>query len=85
MSSIHIFENIPDPRAENPNKLYSVAQIVFQTIAAVSSGCEHWTEIEDFGEDKKEWIGKYVQVGEGVGQIAQFKDKVLNVGYNKRG
>ncbi len=64
MRSIRLFENIPDPRSENPNKLYSVSQIVFQTIAAVASGCEHWTEIEDFGEDKKEWIARYVEVGD---------------------
>jgi predicted transposase YbfD/YdcC len=64
MTSIKIFENLPDPRKENPNKQYSVAQIVFQTIAAVASGCEHWTEIADFGEDKKEWIAKYVEVGD---------------------
>ncbi len=64
MTSIHIFENLPDPRKANPNTQYSVAQIVFQTIAAVVSGCEHWTEIEDFGEDKKEWISGYVPVGD---------------------
>jgi predicted transposase YbfD/YdcC len=64
MTSIKIFENLPDPRKANPNTQYSVAQIVFQTIAAVASGCDHWTEIEDFGEDKKEWISKYVPVGE---------------------
>lgn len=64
MSSIHIFENLPDPRKANPNTQYSVAQIVFQTIAAVASGCDHWTEIEDFGEDKKEWISQYVFVGD---------------------
>ena len=64
MHDIRLFENITDPRSENPNKLYSVAQIVFQTIAAVASGCEHWTEIEDFGEDKKEWLSKYVTVGD---------------------
>jgi predicted transposase YbfD/YdcC len=64
MNSIRVFESIADPRSENPNKLYSVSLIVFQTIAAVASGCEHWTEIEDFGEDKKEWIAKYVEVGE---------------------
>jgi hypothetical protein len=64
MTSIKIFESLPDPRKENPNKQYSVAQIVFQTIAAVASGCEHWTEIEDFGEDKKEWIAKYMEVGD---------------------
>jgi predicted transposase YbfD/YdcC len=64
MTSIKIFENLPDPRKVNPNTQYSVAQIIFQTIAAVASGCEHWTEIEDFGEDKKEWIGKYVPIGE---------------------
>ncbi len=64
MTSIQIFEKLPDPRSSNPNLQYSVAQIVFQTIAAVASGCEHWTEIEDFGEDKKEWISRYVQVGD---------------------
>ena len=64
MHDIRLFENITDPRSENPNKLYSVAQIIFQTIAAVASGCEQWTEIEDFGEDKKEWIAKYVAVGD---------------------
>src|SRR5580700_3229443 len=64
MTSIKIFENLPDPRSSNPNKQYSVGQIVFQTIAAVASGCEHWTEIEDFGEDKKEWISQYVVVGD---------------------
>jgi len=63
-SSIRIFERLPDPRKPNANTQYSVAQIVFQTIAAAASGCEHWTEIEDFGEDKKEWISKYVPVGE---------------------
>jgi len=64
MNSIRIFETLPDPRSENPNKLYSVSQIVFQTIAAVASGCEHWTDIEDFGEDKKEWMSKYIEVGD---------------------
>ena len=64
MTSIKIFENLPDPRKANPNTQYSVAQIVFQTIAAVASGCDHWTEIEDFGEDRKEWISKFVPVGE---------------------
>lgn len=64
MNSIHIFENLPDPRKNNPNTQYSVAQIAFQTIAAVVSGCEHWTEIEDFGEDKREWISRYVPLGD---------------------
>jgi predicted transposase YbfD/YdcC len=64
MNSIRIFEKLADPRSANPNKLYSVSQIVFQTIAAVASGCEHWTDIEDFGEDKKEWLAKYIEIGE---------------------
>lgn len=64
MHTIRIFESLADPRSSNPNKQYSVAQLVFQTIAAVASGCEHWTDIEDFGEDKKEWIAKYVEVGD---------------------
>lgn len=64
MDSIRIFDQLEDPRSENPNKQYSVSQIVFQTIAAVVSGCDHWTEIADFGEDKKQWISQYVEVGQ---------------------
>lgn len=64
MSITKILESLPDPRSVNPNSQYSVALIVFQTIAAVVSGCEHWTEIEDFGKDTKEWISKYVPVAE---------------------
>lgn len=64
MSITKILESLPDPRSINPNSRYSVALIVFQTIAAVVSGCEHWTEIEDFGKDKKDWIAKYVPVSD---------------------
>jgi hypothetical protein len=40
-----------------------VSQTVFQTIAAVASGCEHWTEIEDFEKYQKQWLAKYIEVG----------------------
>lgn len=55
------FSKLEDPRIER-TKLYSLEAIIFQTIAAVLSGCNCWTEIEVFGESKSEWLQKYVSL-----------------------
>jgi len=34
---------------------YSLADILFLSVAAVIDGAEGWEEIEDFGKDKLEW------------------------------
>ncbi|NQY08163.1 MAG: transposase family protein [Flavobacteriales bacterium] len=35
---------------------------MFQTVSAIISGCDSWTEIELFGETKKEWLEDYVHI-----------------------
>lgn len=42
------------------NKLYPLNEILFLTISAVISGCKHWEEIADFGEEKLLWLRNYL-------------------------
>ncbi|NQY08746.1 MAG: transposase family protein, partial [Flavobacteriales bacterium] len=46
------FSVLKDPRI-NRTKLYNLEAIIFQTVSAIISGCDSWTEIELFGETKK--------------------------------
>ena len=62
MNPLEHFKGLPDPRKENPNKLYSVDLIIFLTLSAVISGADSWTEVEEFGWEKKEWLKKFVEV-----------------------
>jgi predicted transposase YbfD/YdcC len=45
---------------------HPLENIVFITIAAVISGAGYWEEIEDFGNAKKEWLEKYLNLKNGI-------------------
>ena len=45
--------------------MYNLEAIIFQTIAAIISGCNSWTEIELFGKTKQDWLAKYVRIPNG--------------------
>lgn len=62
MNLMKQFKGLADPRKDNPNKLYSVELIVFLTLSAVISGADGWTEVEEFGWEKKEWLKKFVEI-----------------------
>lgn len=59
MNPLDAFSQLPDPRSDH-TKLYPLGTIVFLTISAVVSGVETWTEIEEFGKDKLDWLKRYV-------------------------
>ncbi|NQY09434.1 MAG: ISAs1 family transposase [Flavobacteriales bacterium] len=58
------FSVFKDPRI-NRTKLYNLEAIIFQTVSTIISGCDSWTEIELFGETKKEWLEDYVHIPNG--------------------
>lgn len=63
-----LFEHIriiSDPRAEK-NKRHPLETIMFIAICGVVCGAEGWVDLERFGELKKEWISKYVDLSRGV-------------------
>ena len=39
---------------------------VFLAITAVISGCKGWEEIEDFGNDKLDWLRQYLSFEQGI-------------------
>jgi predicted transposase YbfD/YdcC len=63
-----LFEHIriiSDPRAEK-NKRHSVEAIVFIAICAVICGAESWVDLQRYGELKKEWLSKHVDLSRGI-------------------
>lgn len=52
------FNEIEDPRV-NRRKLHSVAEILFLVLCAVLCGVDGWRGVEEFGNDREEWLKKY--------------------------
>ena len=63
---------INDPRREH-QKFHSLFDILVISICAVICGAEHWTEIEEFGEAKQEWLSSFLQLENGIPSHDTFR------------
>ena len=59
------FKSLEEPRMERC-KLHSLEDIIFLTIAAVISGADNFVEVEAFGNEKKEWLSKFLKLENGI-------------------
>ena len=59
------FSIIQDTRS-NRNQRHSLSDIIMLTICAVLSGCNEWNEIEDYGNQKLEWLKTFIPLKNGV-------------------
>jgi len=64
-SLIESFSALEDPRIDR-KKLYPLIEIVFLSVCAVLSGFEEWDEVVDFGEEKLNWLRKYLPYEHGI-------------------
>lgn len=62
---INFFKSLEEPRLDRC-KLHSLEDIIFLTIAAVLSGADNFVEIEAFGNEKKEWLSKFLKLKNGI-------------------
>ena len=62
---ITAYSNLKDPRIDR-SKLYPLNEIIFLCISAVISGFQDWDEIVDFGEEKIDWLRKYLPFANGI-------------------
>ncbi|MCW5922867.1 MAG: ISAs1 family transposase [Saprospiraceae bacterium] len=62
---LEAFGSVEDPRIDR-SKLYPLIEILFLTTSAVLSGFEEWDEIVDFGEEKLDWLRKYLSYENGI-------------------
>jgi len=60
------FESLTDPRRDNANKLYRLADIVFLVFCAILSGVEDWVGIAIWGEIHQDWLRKYIPLANGI-------------------
>lgn len=59
------FNCINDPRVDR-TKLYSLSEVMFLILCAVLCGVDSWRGVEDFGEDRLDWLRKYLPFEHGV-------------------
>ena len=64
-SLIEHFSKLEDPRVER-NKKHELMDVIVLCVCAVVSGAEGWSDIEEFGRAKLDWLRRYVPLANGV-------------------
>ncbi|MBX9768292.1 MAG: ISAs1 family transposase, partial [Bdellovibrionales bacterium] len=68
---IHL-SNLEDPRT-GENCRHVFIEVIFIAICAVISGCECWTEMEDYAHAKKDWLKELISLQGGVPSHDTFR------------
>ena len=64
-SLIEHFSKLEDPRVER-NKKHELMDVIVLCVCAVVSGAEGWSDIEEFGRAKLDWLRRYAPLANGV-------------------
>jgi predicted transposase YbfD/YdcC len=59
------FSRLPDPRGDRGRR-HLLSDIMVIAILAVICGAEHWTEMEEFGQGKEEWLKTFLKLPHGI-------------------
>lgn len=60
------FSCIIDPRKDTHNKRHQLSDILVLTILASICGAEAWTDVEEFGQSKEEWLKTFLKLPNGI-------------------
>lgn len=75
---IQILETVEDPRQPSNFQRYSLTSMIFMTTVAIICGATDWTKVVLMSYGMIEWLGKYVDMSNGVPTERTFK-KVFNM------
>ncbi len=64
-NSLKYFAELRDPRVGR-NREHLLEEILLIAIAAVLSGAESWNDIAEYGEDKQEWLQRFLTLPSGI-------------------
>lgn len=59
------FSRLPDPRSDR-GKRHLLSDIVVIAVLAMICGAEHWSEMEDFGTAREEWLKTFLRLPHGI-------------------
>lgn len=62
---LDFFKDLEDPRIDR-KKLHPVPEILLLTLCGVISGCDGWSDIEEFGQSKREFLRNYLLYSNGI-------------------
>jgi len=65
ISFVEYFADLPDPRV-NRTKKHRLDDILGITLCAVISGADSFEEIERFGDARREWLGRFLALPNGI-------------------
>lgn len=60
------FECLAEPRRTSGNFQHELIDIVVLSVCATICYCETWDEIEDFGDERIDWLRKYLTLSNGI-------------------
>ena len=63
--AVQHFGELPDPRTER-SKQHSLVNIVAIALSAVLAGADSFYEIEAFGQTKREWLERFLELKNGI-------------------
>lgn len=59
------FGDLPDPRVQGRCD-HKLVEIILVAVCAVLCGAESWSEVEEFGEAKEDWLRQYLDLAAGI-------------------
>jgi predicted transposase YbfD/YdcC len=59
------FSRLPDPRGDRGRR-HKLVDVLAIAVLAVLCGAEHWTEMEEFGHAKEEWLRTFLELPNGI-------------------
>lgn len=66
------FSELQDPRVERC-RMHSLIDIITISICAVMSGAQNWVDMQDYGEEKKEWLSTFLALENGIPSHDTFR------------
>ncbi len=89
LTMVECFSDIKDPRIDR-TKRHRLVDILSLAVLAVIAGAEGWEDIADFGEDKKQWLKKFLRLPNGIPShdtisrvFRQIKPQAFQEGFNR--
>jgi predicted transposase YbfD/YdcC len=61
----HHFRGLKDPRI-NRHKKHQLLDIVVIALCAIICGAEDWQQIAAFGRERRDWLGRFLQLSNGI-------------------
>jgi predicted transposase YbfD/YdcC len=60
------FSTVKDPRKETRNKRHKLGDILVLALLGVICGADDWVSVEEFGEEKKDWLKTFLELPNGI-------------------